>query len=298
MLKRTTLSLICVLGLISCLTACNDKEASKKNVQAVKVTTLKAEPTTQPYVAEVFGQTEGSKAVIVYPQVTGPVLQRHYAEGQNVKQGDVLFTIDPAPFDAANQSAEASVVQAQVELRQAEREAKRFASLRKVNAVSEKEYSDRISTLESCKANLAAAKAKALQTKIQLDYTSVKAPVSGIAGRSLINPGTLVTANNSALTDITQDDQLKARFSLSDNDLHGFTITEDSPVKVVHEKTGVEVPARINFAATQIDPQTGTRSLSVEIERSSELLPVEPIFVRFRILWSTSSSIIPSTEVG
>ena len=130
--------------------------------------------------------------------------------------------------------------------------------MRKVNAVSEKEYSDRISALESCKANLAAAKAKALQTKIQLDYTSVKAPVSGIAGRSLINPGTLVTANNSALTDITQDDQLKARFSLSDNDLHGFTITEDSPVSVVHEKTGVEVPARINFAATQIDPQTGT----------------------------------------
>ena len=297
MLKRTTLSLICVLGLISCLTACNDKEASKKNVQAVKVTTLKAEPTTQPYVAEVFGQTEGSKAVIVYPQVTGPVLQRHYAEGQNVKQGNVLFTIDPAPFDAANQSAEASVVQAQVELRQAEREAKRFASLRKVNAVSEKEYSDRISTLESCKANLAAAKAKALQTKIQLDYTSVKAPVSGIAGRSLINPGTLVTANNSALTDITQDDQLKARFSLSDNDLHGFTITEDSPVKVVHEKTGVEVPARINFAATQIDPQTGTRSLSVEIERSSELLPGQYVTIRLTLGTQKGVYLIPQSAV-
>ena len=109
MLKRTILSLICILGLISCLTACNDKEAVKQKVQAIQVTTLKAEPTTQPYVAEVFGQTEGSKAVIVYPQVTGPVLQRHYAEGQSVKQGDVLFTIDPAPFDAANQSAEASV---------------------------------------------------------------------------------------------------------------------------------------------------------------------------------------------
>lgn len=283
MLKQTILSLICVLGLISCLTACNDKEAVKQKVQAIQVTTLKAEPTTQPYVAEVFGQTEGSKAVIVYPQVTGPVLQRHYAEGQSVKQGDVLFTIDPAPFDAANQSAEASVIQAQVELKQAEREAKRFAALRKVNAVSEKEYSDRISALESCKANLAAAKAKALQTKIQLDYTSVKAPVSGIAGRSLINPGTLVTANNSALTDITQDDQLKARFSLSDNDLHGFTITEDSPVSVVHEKTGVEVPARINFAATQIDPQTGTRSLSAEIERSAELLPGQYVTIRLTL---------------
>lgn len=96
MLNRTILSLICILGLISCLTACNDKEAVKQKVQAIQVTTLKAEPTTQPYVAEVFGQTEGSKAVIVYPQVTGPVLQRHYAEGQSVKQGDVLFTIDPA----------------------------------------------------------------------------------------------------------------------------------------------------------------------------------------------------------
>lgn len=297
MLKRTTLSLICILGLISCLTACNDKEAVKQKVQAIQVTTLKAEPTTQPYVAEVFGQTEGSKAVIVYPQVTGPVLQRHYAEGQSVKQGDVLFTIDPAPFDAANQSAEASVIQAQVELKQAEREAKRFAALRKVNAVSEKEYSDRISALESCKANLAAAKAKALQTKIQLDYTSVKAPVSGIAGRSLINPGTLVTANNSALTDITQDDQLKARFSLSDNDLHGFTITEDSPVSVVHEKTGVEVPARINFAATQIDPQTGTRSLSAEIERSVELLPGQYVTIRLTLGTQKGVYLIPQSAV-
>ena len=78
MLNRTILSLICILGLISCLTACNDKEAVKQKVQAIQVTTLKAEPTTLPYVAEVFGQTEGSKAVIVYPQVTGPVLQRHY----------------------------------------------------------------------------------------------------------------------------------------------------------------------------------------------------------------------------
>lgn len=297
MLNRTILSLICILGLISCLTACNDKEAVKQKVQAIQVTTLKAEPTTQPYVAEVFGQTEGSKAVIVYPQVTGPVLQRHYAEGQSVKQGDVLFTIDPAPFDAANQSAEASVIQAQVELKQAEREAKRFAALRKVNAVSEKEYSDRISALESCKANLAAAKAKALQTKIQLDYTSVKAPVSGIAGRSLINPGTLVTANNSALTDITQDDQLKARFSLSDNDLHGFTITEDSPVSVVHEKTGVEVPARINFAATQIDPQTGTRSLSAEIERSAELLPGQYVTIRLTLGTQKGVYLIPQSAV-
>lgn len=297
MLKRTTLSLICVLGLISGLTACNDKEAAKQNVQAVKVTTLKAEPTTQPYIAEVFGQTEGSKAIIVYPQVTGPVLQRHYAEGQRVNQGDLLFTIDPAPFDAENQSAEASVVQAEVDLKQAEREAKRYAALRKANAVSEKEYSDRVSTLESCKANLTAAKAKALQTKIQLDYTSVKAPVSGIAGRALINPGTLVSANNSALTDITQDDQLKARFSLSDNDLHGFTITEDSPVSIVHEKSGVEVPAHINFAATQIDPQTGTRSLSAEIERSPELLPGQYVTVRLTLGTQKGVYLIPQSAV-
>ena len=151
--------------------------------------------------------------------------------------------------------------------------------------------------MESCKANLAAAKAKALQTKIQLDYTSVKAPVSGIAGRSLINPGTLVTANNSALTDITQDDQLKARFSLSDNDLHGFTITEDSPVSVVHEKTGVEVPARINFAATQIDPQTGTRSLSAEIERSAELLPGQYVMIRLTLGTQKGVYLIPQSAV-
>lgn len=297
MLKRTSLCLICVFCLSFVLSACTDKNHQKSSTPGVKVTTLKAEPSVQPYVVDVFGQTEGSKAVIVYPQVTGPILSRHYAEGQSIKQGDLLYTIDPAPFDAAYQSAQASVVQAEVDLKQAEREAKRYAALRKANAVSEKEYADRVSTLESCKANLSAAKAKALQAKIQLDYTSVKAPVSGIAGRSLVNPGTLVSANSSALTDITQDDQLKARFSLSDNDLHGFSVTEDSPVLIVNEKTGEEIPAHINFAATQIDPQTGTRSLSAEVDPTPLFLPGQYVTVRLTLGTQKDVYLIPQSAV-
>lgn len=297
MLHRPLLGLIWILCLTLPLSGCNEKQTKQQNARALSVRVLEAQPSSQPYVIDIFGQTEGSRAVIVYPQVTGPILSRHYAEGQKINKGDILFTIDPAPFDAAYQSAEASVVQAEVDLKQAQREAKRYTALRKANAVSEKEYSDTISHLESCKANLDAAKAKALQAKIQLDYTEVRAPVSGIAGRALINPGTLVTANNSALTDITQDDQLKARFSVSDNDLHGFTITEQSPVSVVNEKTGETAAAHINFAATQIDPLTGTRSLSAEVERSPALLPGQYVTVRLTLGEQHGVFLVPQAAV-
>lgn len=297
MLDRPLLCLSCAFCLMFSLAGCNQKQTNPQESRALPVHVLEAKPSSQPYIIDVFGQTEGSRAIIVYPQVTGPVLSRHYAEGQKINKGDILFTIDPAPFDAAYKSAEASVTQAKVDLKQAEREAKRYTALRKANAVSEKDFSDTISHLESCKANLAAAEAKALQSKIQLDYTEVRAPVSGIAGRALINPGALVSANTTALTDITQDEELKARFSLSDNDLHGFTITEHSPVSVVNEKTGESVPARINFAATQIDPLTGTRSLSAELERSSALLPGQYVTVRLTLGTQDGVYLVPQSAV-
>ena len=213
------------------------------------------------------------------------------------KKGDTLFVIDPAPFDAIYQSAQAAVVQAEVNLAKAKREAERYTKLHKAKAVSEKEFTDAVSELGICKATLAAAKAKALEAKITLDYTNVKAPVDGIAGKALFNPGALVTANSTALTDLTQDDSLKVRFSLSDHDLHGFSITSDSPVLVVDEKTGKETPAKIEFTSVQIDPQTGTRSLSATVEKDKDLLPGQYVTVRLTLGVQDNVYLVPQGAV-
>ena len=173
------------------LCGCQEEKKTAPKAKPIPVHTLAAVPSNQPYWVEVFGQTEGNEAVLVYPQVTGPILERVYREGQAVKKGEPLFIIDPAPFEAVYESAAAAAQQAQANLKQAQREAKRYTELHKVKAVSSKEYTDAVSSYEVSKANLQAALAKEKEAKITLGYTTVKAPVDGVAGRSLVNPGTL-----------------------------------------------------------------------------------------------------------
>ena len=194
-------------------------------------------------------------------------------------------------------SAAAATQQAQANLKQAQREAKRYADLHKLNAVSNKEYTDAVSALEVSKANLQAAQAKQKEAKITLDYTKVKAPVDGIAGRALVNPGSLVQANSTQLTDITQEDILKTRFSLSDNQLHGYEINENSPIQVYSDKQKEPIDGKINFTSVQVDPQTGTRSLSAEIPSVGGLLPGQYVTVRLTLGTQRDVFLIPQAAI-
>lgn len=280
------------------LSGCQDKNSAQKQSSApVPVTTLTVKSASQPFVIDTFGQTEGAEAVKVYPRVTGQILSRNYTEGTRVEKGALLFTIDPTSFEATYQSAKSAVDLAKVNLEQAEREERRYAALNKSQAVSQKDYADAVTKTASSKASLAAAIAKADEAKIQLDYTHVTAPVSGIAGRALVNPGALVVANSTQLTDITQEKELKARFSLSDREMHGFAVTDESPVQIIDPVSGKEVPAKIDFAGIQIDPQTGTRSLSANITDNATLLPGQYVTVRLTLGDQKGVFLVPQKAV-
>ncbi len=284
-----------LLSMVLC--GCQEEKKTAPKAKPIPVHTLAAVPSNQPYWVEVFGQTEGNEAVLVYPQVTGPILERVYREGQAVKKGEPLFIIDPAPFEAVYESAAAAAQQAQANLKQAQREAKRYTELHKVKAVSSKEYTDAVSSYEVSKANLQAALAKEKEAKITLGYTTVKAPVDGVAGRSLVNPGTLVQAKSTQLTDITQEDVLKARFSLSDSQLHGYEINENSPLFVFNDKLKEPVEGKINFTSIQVDPKTGTRSLSAEIPSVGGLLPGQYVTVRLTLGMQNGVFLIPQKAI-
>ncbi len=288
---------VAVISSFTLLLGCNQKQAPVARDYSIPVQTMTVHAGTQPYWVDVFGQTEGNHAVLIHPQVTGPVIERNYEEGTNVKKGDVLFTIDPAPFAAAYQSAQAATLQAEVALEKAEREAKRYTDLNKARAVSQKEYTDAITELKTCQANLDAARAQEREAKITLDYTQVRSPVDGIAGRALVNPGTLVTANQTQLTDVTQKRDLKVRFSLSENDLAGYKVTEDSPVELVGEKFEQPVKAKINFTAIQIDPTTGTRSLSANLMDTKGVFPGQFVTVRLTLGDQDNVFLVPQTAV-
>ena len=254
--------------------------------------------------AEAVGQVEGSKEVEVRARVSGILLKRIYSEGEVVRSGAPLFQIDPAPFEIALAQAGAQLAQEKARNEQARREAARLKQLAEQKAVSQREYDDATSTLKLSDATLQAAEARMREAELNLSYTLVTAPVSGVSGRASRSEGSLVSAGlDSLLTTIAQVDPIWVRFSLSESDLTklpgrrlGRTAAEVG--LVLPDGSAYGGKGRINFAATQIDPKLGTQQLRAEFrnERGS-LLPGQ--FVRVRIVAGQRDNVflVPQTAV-
>lgn len=160
---------------------------------AVTVMTLKSE--SVPMVVELPGRTTPYLIAELRPQVTGIVTERAFNEGSEVKAGQVLYRIDPAPYQAAFDSAKAALARAEANAQVARIKADRHAALVKIEAVSKQANDDAQAGLKQAQAEVAAAKAALDKAKIDLDYTRLKSPIAGRIGRSAVTAGALVTAN-------------------------------------------------------------------------------------------------------
>src|SRR5438105_9244896 len=164
--------------------ACGQSNGSEKkggmHMPAPEVTVETVTPRTLPLAFEYVGQTAGSREVEVRARVAGIILKRNFTEGAPVKEGQSLYSIDAAPFEAALARSEADVVAAQARYEQAKRNAARLAPLYAEKAVSQKEHDDAVSAEEIGAADLKAARARLVTDKLNLGYTRVEAPVSGL----------------------------------------------------------------------------------------------------------------------
>jgi membrane fusion protein (multidrug efflux system) len=257
---------------------------------AVPVHIVQVEPRRVPIEFEVVGQVEGSKEVEVRGRVAGTLQKQDYREGEAVRVGQLLFEIDPAPFEIALAQARAQLAQANARLAQARRDEARLKPLAADRAVSQKEYDDALAAMQTTEASVQQAMANVREAELNLSYTKVQAPVSGISGRALKSIGSLVTtdAQGSLLTTINQVSPVYVRFSLAPTDLAripGGRITRATPVNVqLMLPNGSIYPrkGRLNFAATAIDPNVGTQQLRAEFDNPNQvLLPGQ--FVRVRI---------------
>jgi membrane fusion protein (multidrug efflux system) len=184
-----------------------------------EVTVEVAKAETFPIVLEYSGRTAGYREVQVRAQVSGILQQRTYEEGSKVKAGQVLFRIDPRPYQAALMRANGALAQAQARYRQTDRDLKRIRELQKKGFASESELDNAVSNFEQSKANVEAAKADVETSQINLDYTTVVAPISGITSKQTVSEGSLVVAsdpNASLLTQLTQLDPLYVNFAYPD----------------------------------------------------------------------------------
>lgn len=272
---------------------------------AVPATVLAVVPRRVPIALEAVGQVEGSKEVEVRARVAGILLKRTYREGDIVRAGTTLFKIDPAPFEIALAQAKAQLAQEQARNEQARREYARLKQLVEQKAISQKEYDDASSNLNLSAASLQAAQANVRQAELNLSYTDVTAPVSGVSGRAARSEGSLITAGaDSLLTTINQVDPIWVRFSLSESDLAKLPqrrLVGGSKVEVnLIMPDGTRYPGngRLNFAATQIDTRLGTQQLRAEFDNAKgQLLPGQ--FARVQLIGGQRENVflVPQTAV-
>jgi membrane fusion protein (multidrug efflux system) len=279
---------------IGVLAACSPAPDASKAADAnkpVPVATLVVQPARATQTLEAVGQAEGQREVEVRARIGGILLQRAYNEGDPVRAGQTLFRIDPAPFENALARAEAQLAEVEARLEQAEREAGRAARLAEQNAISRKEADDAASQLSLVRAQRQTAQAALRQARLDLSWTRVEAPVSGISGRARYSEGSLIAANGGeALTVITQNDPIWVRFSLPDAEY--ARLTRNGGVRglravqaVLADGSTLGAPGRLNFAASQVDARTASVTLRAEFANpAGSILPGQ--FVRVRLVTS------------
>ena len=174
-----------------------------------EVRVLELVPQKVVLTTELVGRTSAFRKAEVRPQVNGILQKRLFTEGGEVREGEPLYLIDPAPYEAALESAEAALVRAEANVEPARLRARRYKSLLAEKAVSQQEYDDAQATWRQCQAEVAVCRAAVKTAKIQLAYTNVLAPISGRIGKSSVTAGALVTANQAEpLASIQQLDPL------------------------------------------------------------------------------------------
>jgi len=299
------IALVAPIAIFS-LSGCSENGAASQGapqMPAMPVSVITAEATSVPISVEAVAQTEGAKEVEIRPRVGGILLKKLFEEGAPIKAGQAMFVIDPEPFKIALSNAQAQLAEQNARVIQTNREATRLKELLATQSISQREYDNATSDSAVASAGILQAQAGVREAQLNLSYTTVPAPSSGIAGRFLYSEGALVAANTSLLTTVVQISPIWVRFSLSDSELKtlGGSITEKnvkSVTLVLPDGTEYNESGKLNFAASQIDPALGTQQLRAEFKNSDKkLLPGQ--FVRARVTTGTREGIflIPQTAV-
>jgi membrane fusion protein (multidrug efflux system) len=212
------LALIAVVVLTACGKAQGNAGAAPGGPPPAAVAVEKVAVASVPAIFEYVGQTAGSRDIEVRARTSGILLQRNFVEGAAVQRGQSLYSLDPAPMQAALKRADADMAAADARLAQATRTAARLKPLWDARAVSQREYDDAVSAEQIARADLQSAQARRDDAALSLGYTRVESPISGVASRSQVSEGTLVSGPQVLLTTVTQTDPIKLRFGIADTD--------------------------------------------------------------------------------
>lgn len=250
-------------------------------------------------VTELPGRTTDFRQAEIRPQVSGILQKRHFTEGQQVSAGELLYQIDPAPYQAALATAEANLSRAQAAATNAEQRLKRLQGLIASQVVSQQDVDDARANLLQAEAEVQAAAAQRQAARINLDYTRITAPIAGQIGRSMVTEGALLTANQGeVLATIRQLDPIYVDLTQSSSELlqlrRQLTGTQQQAVSVrLALEDGSQYPAagELQFSEASVDPSTGMVTLRAVFPNPDRLL-LPGMFVRASLAQAEQSNVV------
>src|SRR3989449_10372322 len=295
MTALATLSLLLALG-------CSRKGAGGQ--PRVPVTVARAEQRPVPFEIPATGTAEPRQTVSVQSQVTGVLTQVAFREGDEVATGQVLFQIDPRPFQAALDQAQAMLARDQAQAQSAVLDAQRYAELVKQDYVTHSDYEAKRAAAEALQAVVRADSAAVASAALNLDWATIRAPIAGRTGRLLVHEGNLVRANANAtdpLVVINQIHPILVRFAVPEAHLADIQRYRKNrlPVLVSPSKTDtVFTEGTLTFIDNSVDTTTGTVLLKAEFpNRDSALWPGEFLNTRLQLYIEDKALVVPSQAV-
>ncbi|WP_129776399.1 efflux RND transporter periplasmic adaptor subunit [Peristeroidobacter soli] len=294
-------SLVAIAVSAVLLTACGKGQDQQHAMPPPEVTVQTVEKNPVPLDLTYTARTVGSREVEVRARVGGILLKRRYEEGGSVKQGQPMFLIDPEPVRARLASARADVAVAKARLEEARRQHDRVLPLFEKNAVSQSRRDEVVSAFEVAQASLEAARSAQRMAELDLEYTDVRAPISGLTSREVMSEGSLVSTEQSSslLTRIVQVDPLYIEFSVPEAEasiIRGSLAPANklpAPTVRLLLENGKEYPdsAKVTFVDNAVDVNSGTvRVRAVLKNAEAQLFPGQ--FIRARVEGVQLSSVV------
>ena len=287
------------LGLLS---ACARTDAAPPPPAAVPVEAVTVQQKDMPIRVHAIGSVEAYSTVAVKTQVTGELTGVFFKEGDDVRQGQLIFTLDKRPFEAALKQAESNLAKDEAAAAMARVQQRRYQELVKQGVVSKEQYDQLESAAQAADAAVAADKAAVENARVQLVYCSLYSPINGRTGNLIVHQGNMIKANdNPALVNINQVEPIYVTFTVPQQylgEIKQYARTGALPVEAVIPNDSRPVVGKLSFIDNQVDSSTGTIKLKgVFQNRDRRLWPGLFVDAYLRLKTQNNAVVIPSQAI-
>ena len=281
---------VAVLTVALAVIGCAEKKEAPRN-ETVPVTVAQVEQKDVPLDISAIGNVQPLSTVAVRALASGQLMRVWFREGDDVAQGQMLFTIDPRPYQAALQQAQANLARDEAQLRNAEAQVARYEDLVKKDYVTKEEYGKIVADAGAARAVVAADRAAIETAQVQLSYCEIRSPISGRTGSLMVHPGNLVRANDTTpLVVINQIEPVRVQFSIPQDQL--------SSIHPKADVTAGNAKGTLTFIDNAVDPSTGTIALKATFpNRDRSLWPGQFVNVAMTVAKRDDAIVVPARAV-